>query len=269
MEKLIIKKTPTFNIKQTLDCGQVFRYREEDGKFVLFAGKERAEITELGDEYSIVCTDAAFFQKYLDFDTNYDIIQLKSQDKGIVSSAIDFGKGIHILKQSPEETVFSFLISQNNHIPRIKAIIERLSSALGSDMGGYHAFPTVSALASKDEDWYKAQGAGYRASYLSDTAKALDGVDLNAWRSLPTDELRQKLISLKGVGRKVADCVLLFGFSRYDVFPVDTWILKAFEEEYPSVSADNLSKILVEKYGDRAGFVQQWMYYFKREQKKV
>ncbi len=265
-----IKKCDTFNIKQTLDCGQVFRYTEKDGVFDLYAINHHAKITENDDEYVFECDDDAFFQKYLDFDTNYDIIIAKSQDKALISSAIAFGRGIHILRQDPIETIFSFLISQNNHIPRIKSIIGRICDALGDDMGEYHAFPTVQQLATKDAEWYASIGAGYRAEYLARNAKFFAENDIiGEWSKLPTEELRAKLMSLYGVGRKVADCVLLFGFARYDVFPVDTWILKVFEQDYPAVPAEKLSKLLVEKYGEMSGFIQQWLFYFKREEKKL
>lgn len=264
-----VEKTPTFSLAQTLNCGQVFRFSEAGGVTVICAGEHRAEVRETPQSYLFECDDAAFFKKYLDFDTNYDIIQMKVQDKGLVSAAIEFGKGIHILRQSPEETVFSFLISQNNHIPRIKGIIERMCSALGKDMGGYHAFPETAAIADAGEDFFLSIGAGYRAPYLKRTADALSGVDLAAWGALPTDELRARLTALHGVGRKVADCVLLFGFNRFDVFPVDTWIRKVFAPVYGDMPAEKLSVKLVEKYGELSGFVQQWLFYSKREEKNA
>lgn len=268
MQQFTIKKTDTFDVRQTLECGQVFRFREEGEKFVLHALSHRAEIALLGDNYVIDCDDAAFFQKYLDFDTNYDIIQLKSQDKEFVSSAIEFGKGIHLLKQDVVETLFSFLISQNNHIPRIKAIIERLCVALGEDMGSYYAFPTVEAFASKNAEWYHLQGLGYRAEYIASAAVRLLEEGLPDFDKLTTDKCRKLFLDYKGIGRKVADCILLFGLQRYDVFPVDTWIMKMFAERYPNLSAEKLSEVLVNNYGEYSGFVQQWLFYFKREEKK-
>lgn len=262
-------KSDTFDIKQTLDCGQVFRYKEENEKFTLTAGNHRAIFSVSADGTTIDCDDENFFRKYLDFDTNYDIIQLKSQDKGLVSSAIDFGKGIRILKQNFVETVFSFIVSQNNHIPRIKAIIERICAEIGEDMGGYNAFPTVEALASKNEDWYASLGAGYRAEYLALTARRFVDEGIPDFTDTDTETARKILTSYKGIGRKVADCILLFGLARHDVFPVDTWIMKVFEEEYAGVPADKLSRLLVEKYGEYSGYVQQWLFYFKREQKKL
>lgn len=262
-----VEKTPTFSLTQTLNCGQVFRYTEEGDTSVILAGAHRAEAREFVDRYEFDCDDSEFFKKYLDFDTNYGIIQLKAQDKGVVSAAIEFGKGIHILRQSPLETIFSFLVSQNNHIPRIKGIIERICTALGRDMGGYHAFPEAEAFADAGTEFFRSVGAGYRAEYLSRTAEQLSGVDLTLWNALPTDELREKLVALHGVGRKVADCVLLFGFNRFDVFPVDTWIRKVFAPEYGDMPADRLAKELVRRYGEDSGFVQQWLFYYKREEK--
>lgn len=265
--EFFIQKTPTFDLAATLDSGQVFRYKLTGGGATLIAGRHRAGFAACEDGWKVECDDAPFFKKYLDFDTNYDIIQLKTQDKGLVSSAIAFGRGIHILRQDAAETIFSFLVSQNNHIPRIKGIIERICDALGEDMGGYRAFPTIEALAGAGTEFFASVGAGYRAEYLSRTAERLAEEDLAEWRALPTEELRAKLTSLHGVGRKVADCVLLFGFGRTDVFPVDTWIRKAFSEEYGAMPADKLAVRLVERYGDLSGYVQQWLYYYKREQK--
>ena len=267
MEKVFIPKTPTFDLSQTLECGQVFRYRLEDGVYHLSAGADHAIFTEADGGWDMQCTNANFFQKYFDFDTKYDIIHSKVQDKGLVSSAVDFGKGIHILRQGLVETVFSFVISQNNHIPRIKSIIERICSSLGEDKGGYFAFPSVEALASKDAQWYKEIGAGYRAEYLSGIAKRFRDEGVPSFDGLSTDDARKLLMSYKGIGRKVADCVLLFGLGRTDVFPTDTWILKIFGEEYPDVPAEKLAKILVERFGNYSGYVQQWLFYEKREKK--
>lgn len=264
---LEIPKTPTFDLGQTLNCGQVFRFREEGGVTTLKAGCHRAEARLADGVYRLDCDDAEFFKKYLDFDTNYDIIQLKVQDKGLVSSAVEFGKGIHILRQAPVETIFSFLISQNNHIPRIKGIIERICDALGRDMGGYRAFPELDALAAAGEAFYASAGAGYRAAYLDRTARTLAATDFEEWGKLSTPDLRSRLMSLHGVGRKVADCILLFGYSRFDVFPVDTWIKKVFAESYGDMPAEKLSERLVGIYGEYSGFVQQWLFYYKREEK--
>ncbi len=267
MESFEIPKTPYFDIGATLECGQVFRFKPIDGGYKINALGHMAEVRDSGDRWIVDSDSSEFFNRYLDFDTDYGFIQREVDDKALLSEAIAFGKGIHILRQDPTEALFSFIISQNNHIPRIKGIIERICDGLGDDMGGYHAFPTVEALASAGESYFASVGAGYRAAYLDRVAKTLVGEDIYEWKNLDTEALRLKLMSLYGIGRKVADCVLLFGFNRFDVFPVDTWIKKVFEEEYPGVPADKMSVLLVKKYGKYAGFVQQWLFYYKREKK--
>ena len=142
----------------------MFRFVKKDGNYRLFALSHRAEIEDKKDRYDVDCDDAEFFQKYFDFDTNYELIQSELDDKGLLSSAMEYGRGIHILRQDAAETVFSFLISQNNHIPRIKGIIERMCEGLGEDMGGYHAFPTVEALAGAGEEYFASIGEIGRAS---------------------------------------------------------------------------------------------------------
>lgn len=263
MASFEIEKTPYFDLGQTLNCGQIFRFREVANGYEMFALDHYAKAEDKKSYYAFECDDADFFKRYFDFDTDYASIQTSVADGGLVSNAIEFGKGIHILRQDAKETVFSFLISQNNHIPRIKGIIERMCKGLGKDMGGYYAFPTVEALASAGEDYFTSIGAGYRASYLDRTANALLNADFDDWAQLNTPDLRSRLMSLHGVGRKVADCILLFGFNRFDVFPVDTWIKKVFNES--QLPAEKLSQALVEKYGEYAGFVQQWVFYYKRE----
>lgn len=271
LDEFSIPKSSTFNIEQTLDCGQVFRYIKTEKGYRVCAKNHIAFISEENEKYIVNCDDVTFFTRYFDFDTDYELIQHNVIDDGFVANAVEYGKGIHILKQDPIESLFSFIISQNNHIPRIKSIIERICTALGDEIcyegvecGTYHAFPSVEKLASAGVDFFKAIGAGYRAEYLDRVANALLNENVYDWQNMSTQELRQKLLSLHGVGRKVADCVLLFGFSKFDVFPVDTWIRKAFEDKYPNVPAEKMSDLLISEYGNNAGFVQQWAFYYKR-----
>ena len=225
--KILISNSNDLDIKKTLECGQVFRYRKIGDKYEIIAGKERAFIENTKNYTEISCTNEIFFVKYFDLCRNYDIITMKLRDKGLICAAIDFGQGLRILNQNPFETLISFIISANNHIPRIKSIIERLCNSLGEEMGGYHAFPTAEALASKDEAFYLSQGLGYRAPYVAETArKVAEGFDLNSVYGMSSDEAAKYLMTLKGVGPKVADCILLFGYGKPDVFPVDTWIKK-------------------------------------------
>lgn len=263
-----LEKSPTFNVEQTLECGQVFRYKKTEKGYAVFSLEHFADIEDVDGKYLLTSDDTDYFVKYFDFETDYGFIQREVGDNGAVSAAIEFGRGIHILKQDAVEVIMSFLVSQNNHIPRIKGIIERMCDNLGEDMGGYHTFPTLDKLASAGEKFYTGIGAGYRAAYLDRTANILLDSRLDDWNMLETPKLREKLLTLYGVGRKVSDCILLFGFSRCNVFPVDTWIEKIYREEYPKVNAEKMAQLLEKRYGCYAGYVQQWLYYYKRESEK-
>lgn len=267
MERFEIPSSPYFDIASTLECGQVFRFKPIEDGYRVHALDHVADVVVEDDRLEVRCDSADFFKKYFDFDTDYAAIQDSVRDGALLSEAIDFGRGIHILRQDPAEAIFSFIISQNNHIPRIKGIIERICEGLGEKRDGYYAFPDVHALAAAGEEYFASIGAGYRAAYLDRVAKTLDNEDISDWKTLDTENLRAKLLSLYGVGRKVADCILLFGFNRFDVFPVDTWIKKVFEEQYPGVPADKMSVLLTQKYGKYSGFVQQWLFYYKRTKK--
>jgi N-glycosylase/DNA lyase len=164
--------------------------------------------------------------------------------------------------------LISFIISANNNIPRIRMIIERLCEAVGKSIaGGFHAFPTAEEMKDLDEEFYSRIGAGYRASYLVKTVKAInEGFDLSAPYSMETEDAHRYLLGLCGVGPKVADCILLFAYAKGDVFPVDTWIKKS-AKAYFKIESDDITKIrkeLISLFHGDSGVVQQYIYYYIR-----
>ena len=211
MAKFVVKKIPTFDIAQTLECGQVFRYGCENGIWHVNSLDHILYVKDNGNEYEMETDDVSYFKNYLDLDRDYESIQKEVQDNGFVSEAIEYGKGVRVLNQDPFEMLFSFIVSQNNNIPRIKGTIEKFCKYLGKDMGGYYAFPTLEALASKDVSFYKDCGCGYRAEYIDGIAKQMLKEGFPDLNSMSTEQAREKLMSYKGIGRKVADCILLFG----------------------------------------------------------
>ena len=262
---IFIPLTPDFDIKHTLECGQVFRFISRDFGYTLYSGDQKADIYCQKDGTKIVCKNKNYFIKYLDLDTNYAII--KSQlDKHNLSDAIKHGAGIRILKQSPLEMIISFIISANNNIPRIKKTIEKLCEGYGTKYDDYYGFPTLNQLMKVDLQFLKDIGCGYRAGYLIDTIQKLKDVNLDGLYNMDTESARKELLKLKGVGRKVADCILLFGFSKTDVFPTDTWIVKAYEDEFgaSNMSAIKISEFYSKRYGKLSGYAQQYMFYAKR-----
>ena len=262
----ILVRSDDFDPVHTLECGQVFRYYRDDDGYRVISGRRTAKVVAHDGGYRIVTEEPDYFVRYFDLDTDYSVIKSSLHDGGIMDEAISFGKGIRILRQELYETVFSFIISANNHIPRIKGIIERISNDLGEDMGGYRAFPTVERLC-VGADYYKSIGAGYRADYLATTARAVADGALEGIEILDTASAGERLLSLKGVGRKVADCILLFGMARTDLFPVDTWIKKVHRDYFGGEG--DARRYLIGRFGELSGYAQQYLFYYKRELEKI
>jgi N-glycosylase/DNA lyase len=184
-----------------------------------------------------------------------------------IKSAIRFGEGIRILKSNPLEMIIEFIISQNNNIPRIKTIIEKICESFGDRIDDYYAFPTLEQLKTISLEFFTEIKCGYRDKYLYETIQFLTQDFIDSIYKLDTDSARKELIKLKGVGRKVADCILLFGYGKTDVFPTDTWVVQAYNKLYGEnlKSADEISKYFVSMYGNLSGYAQQYLYYQMRE----
>ena len=271
------------DVNKTFDCGQSFRFEKvEDsrheceysgvafGKFVSFAndGNTLYIYNATEDELDSVWAD------YLGLYDDYSAIALditSRSDSKALKNAVDFGRGIHILRQEPWETLCSFIISQNNNIPRIKKIISALSERCGEEINTEnmtshgakavsYAFPSAEAVMALGEEGIFALKTGFRAKYIYDAASRVScgALDLSAVCDAATlGEAAEMLCAVKGVGPKVAACALLFGFGRKEAFPIDVWIKRAIEKYFPGeFSADRL--------GEYAGIAQQYLFYYER-----
>ncbi len=257
-----------FSAPRTLDCGQCFRWEpQSDGSWL---GIVR------GIPARVVDTDGALFlhtlpgthslwSNYFDAELDYDLIGTSFSVDPFTTAAAAFGRGIRILRQEPWEALCSFLISQCNNIPRIRSILTRLCTTLGDPISfsGHtlYSFPAPERLASFERADLEFLRAGYRSPYLISAARAVcDGsLDFAALSAMDTDRARREIMQLHGVGRKVADCFLLFGLHKLDAFPVDTWMKKA-AAFYPG----DLSRFSNSPY---AGVYQQYIFYYAREHK--
>ena len=254
-----------FDIVDILYCGQIFSFEKQDEKYVVYSLDKRCDVVEEDKGYRLITNDVAYFENFFDLKTDYSLIKNELACYPLLKEPIKFGKGIRILKQNIFETLISFIVSANNNIKRIQLILNRLRNMLGKDMGDFHAFPTRQALLDVDENFFKEIGAGYRAPYIYKVLRQVDEATLDDWQKLPTSQLRNKLIELAGVGPKVADCVLLFGYGRKDVFPVDTWIAKMFNKYYsPLENREEIRRQLLAQFKDLSGYAQQYLFYFMR-----
>ncbi len=257
-----------FNIRDTLECGQIFRYKVlQNGGYCVYSLDKYAELFYDGNDVAVKTADKEYFWHFFDLDTDYAAKVSKiSAISPLMKEASDFGKGIRILNQDLTEMIFSFIISANNNIKRIQLIIERLCNELGEDTPYGKAFPSVSALASAPVDLFTKLGAGYRDKYLSVTANKLLNYDLSSLAALDSVSARRELLTFMGVGPKVADCILLFGMRRGDVFPVDTWIKKVYHNYFEQGHKDSeISSYFCNLFGGDAGLCQQYLFYFQRK----
>ncbi len=274
MQKIIFKKE-YFNIKDTLECGQIFRFKPHEKGFLVFSLDKCAYCYENGESSVIECenNDENYFFNYFDLDKDYSQIYQSAinQDIDILTLSANLGKGIRILNQDPTEILFSFIVSQNNNIPRIKGILDKLCFNLGAKrkfMGiEYYTFPSIEVMAKKDTAFYKSIGLGYRAEYIRRLAvDILNGFSIIELNELDTKSLKAELMAVYGVGRKVCDCVSLFGFHKSDSFPVDTWIEKVYKDNFNGElkNREKIAEWFVDKFQDNAGYFQQYLFYYKR-----
>ncbi len=216
---------------------------------------------------------------YFDLNRNYSEIKDKlSKIDENVNLSVKYGEGIRILNQDLWETIISFIISANNNIPRIKGIIERLSQKYGNeiDWNGekYYTFPTPEELRDVEVQDFRDLGTGFRDIRLYETTKIIleKRVDLKELYNIDTLKAREELLTLSGVGPKVADCILLFSdLKRFDVFPIDVWVRRVMNELYiknpdeTKVNKKDIARIAKEKFGDLEGLAQQYLFYWKRD----
>lgn len=284
-QRFILKNQKSFELKDIFECGQCFRWNlQEDGSYtgvikdaIINVKEENENIIFIGKcEGSI----KKLIEHYFDLNTNYEEIKIRlSNIDEYLKTSIEYGEGIRILNQDLWETIISFIISANNNIPRIKGIIERLSQKYGNEIEWngqkYYTFPSCEQLKDVTVQDYRNLGLGFRDVRLYETTHMIlnKEVDLEKLKKNPnTQEVRNELLKLSGVGPKVADCILLFSdLKRFDVFPIDVWVRRVMNDLYikepdeTKVSKVKIEKLAEEKFGKFKGLAQQYLFYWRRE----
>ena len=248
------------DLAQIAASGQCFRMAPESGGFVIRAADRSVHAVSKEGILTLDCReeDLSFWRSYFDLETDYGRFQeAVDPSDDYLKKAAAFGSGIRILRQDLWEMIVTFLISQQNNIPRIRRCIENICTAYGEDRGGWHAFPRPEALAGLPEDALMACNLGYRSRYVVRSARQVAGgeADLEQIKRLSYPQARQELQKLYGVGTKVADCICLFALHHLDAFPVDTHIRQVFEKQYPA-------GFPFDRYAGFAGVLQQYIFYY-------
>ena len=266
MEPIIIDCDGYFNLFRTFNCGQAFRWKQkENGVWYCIAADKYIEVKEKDNKiyfYTDKQSFNKFWKKYFGLDTDYKEICALISKNDILKKTVEYGKGIRILKQDPWEALCSFIISQNNNIPRIIGIIERLCENFGTKTENGYTFPTAQRIAKLSLEDLSVLRSGFRAKYILDAAKkvASGEIDLNTTEAeQDIDVARNTLMQIYGVGKKVADCTMLFGMGKLEAFPEDVWIKRAvqvlFGGEFPK------------EVNAFAGVAQQFLFFYARETK--
>ncbi|WP_294392521.1 DNA glycosylase [uncultured Clostridium sp.] len=293
---ILIEGVKNFKLKQTFECGQCFRFDKiSDTNYVTVAFERVIELEEDGDNIKIYNSNEEdvrnIWINYFDLERDYSSIKEELAEDELLKKCVEFGHGIRILNQDPFEILISFIISARNSIPSIMKTINKISAQWGREIEYkgkvYCAFPTIEQIKDATLEEIQDTGASFRSKYIIDTisnvyssylakkegntekAEELRKYDLEYIKSLSDDECHTALQEFKGVGAKVADCIMLFSMEKYSAFPVDVWVKRAMIYFYGAEDA-SLNKIRIfarNKFKELSGFAQQYLFYYARENK--
>ena len=284
-QRYVLENVDSFEPKHIFECGQCFRWNENnDGSYTGIVGNNVITVEKVDNQVVFSGFGADNLEKLVIdyFDLNRDYGEIKRKLSSIdeyLANSIKYGSGIRILNQDLWETIISFIISANNNIPRIKGIIERMSKKCGRkiEWNGkeYYTFPSAESLSKASVEDLRSLGLGFRDVRIYETTRKIlnKEVDLDKLHEeKDTQKVRDILLTLSGVGPKVADCILLFStLKRFDVFPIDVWVRRVMNDLYikkedeTKVNKKEIEKLAKEKYGNLEGLAQQYLFYWKRD----
>jgi N-glycosylase/DNA lyase len=293
---VVIEEVKNLKLKHIFECGQIFRFEEiAENEFIVIAFGKLIEVKEDGDNIIIYNTTEEEFnniwRNYFDLNRDYSIIKKELSKDVLLKQSIEFGYGVRVLNQDPFEMLLSFIISARNNIPSIKKTVNKMSIKWGKKIeykgNTYHAFPSIYEIKNATLEEIRETGASFRSKYIFDTIKKVcDSVEkvnssdidaegsaykysLDYIKGLSDDECHSALQEFKGVGAKVADCIMLFSMGKTSAFPVDVWVKRAMIHFYGAEDT-SLNRIRIfarNKFGELAGFAQQYLFYYARENK--
>lgn len=273
---IYIKNIKCFNIELCAFCGQAFRWQKnDDNSFSVIVKGKKCTVLQIEDEVIFKNTSKEDFENiwydYFDFSRDYESICNTFSDDIYLSKAKQQYYGIRILKQDPWEALCSFIISQNNNIPRIMGIIERLCENFGEKTDDGYTFPSYESLKNVTVEDLSVLRAGFRSKYIVDAIEKLNNKEiiLEDIYDMPIEKAREYLMKIKGVGAKVAECTLLYGFGKIEAFPVDVWVKRIMSEMYPdglpecTKNIEGIAQQYLFHYRRNSEDFKEWYYFFK------
>ena len=274
----MIKIKNNFDLKSTVTCGQIFRYEVIDNQYIIVIKDRVIKLIEDGDYIIIESNNEDNLENviydYFDLNRDYfeienDIIKMDNK----IEDAIQYSRGLKMIHQDPFETIISYIISQNNRVPSIANSINLIAREYGEKVvfnnKDYYLFPSYEKLKDVSQESYRNCKVGFRDKYIYEVIQNINNknLDIDKIYTMNSDDSLRYLMSFKGIGMKVASCILLFAYQKFDVFPIDTWVKKYMKDDYNIEGELNIKKFAKEKYNEYSGLAIQYMFNYKRNSK--
>jgi len=271
-----IEVTKPFKLNDTVTCGQIFRFFPlDDGSFDIII-KDRVINVYMEDSYLCVSSNnedslEEVVINYFDLNNDYEVMNeflIKNDEK--IKSAVEFSSGLMMIKQDPFETVMSYIISANNGVPQIASALNNIAKNYGEKVifneKEYYLFPQYKDLKDVTVEAFRNCKVGFRDKYLKSMVDKLNNneIDLDEFYNLNTKEALDKFMENVGIGPKVASCILLFAYQKYDVFPIDTWVKKVMKNDYEIEGEKNIRDFATKTYGKYSGIAIQYLFNYGR-----
>lgn len=273
---MIIIKKVNIDLMATIECGQIFRYiKENDNSYTIILHDRVVNIRKENNDLVIKSNDENNLEKiiknYLDLDRDYDLLNKKILEKDeTLKDIINSCNGFKIINQDNFECAISYILSANNGVPQIRNALNLISEKYGKKVKfegkEYYLFPSVKDLEAVSIEDYRNLKTGFRDKYLYEFIQKVNNKEFNLKKinDMTSDDAMKYLMTNKGIGEKVSSCILLFSYSRLDVFPIDTWVKKFMKDKYNIEGVNNIQKFTKEKYGEYSALVIQYMFHYKR-----
>lgn len=275
----MIRIKNNFDLKSTITCGQIFRYYVKDNSYIIILKDRIIKLTEDNDYIIIESNNEDNLKEiiydYFDLNRDYNLIEkeiLKKDNK--IKDALIFSRGLKMIHQDPFETLIAFVISQNNRVPSIanslNLIAEKYGEKVNFENNEYYLFPNINKLTKITIEDFRDCKVGFRDKYLYEIIQNINTnkLDLNKIYDMNSLDALNYLISFKGIGNKVASCILLFAYQKFDVYPIDTWVKKYMLDDYNITGEKNIKEFTLNTYKEYSGLAIQYMFNYKRNFKK-
>lgn len=261
-------KTSNFTLSHTLDSGQFFRYYLHDGWYYVVTREKVFRIKQKNDELIYEGATDNFIRHFFGLDENYAAIKKQLKKDAVLADAIKQYPGLRIIRQDPWECTVFFLCSQFSNIKKIKKNLDLIAEKFGKEIifkgKKFFTFPSPGDI--NDFEKLKKCSVGFRAKYILAVNNAVSDEFFASLRNKSYNDSKEELVQLRGIGEKVADCILLFSLGFTESFPVDVWMERVVREHYvkEKMPLKKLAEFGRNKWGKLAGYAQQWLYHWKR-----